>query len=395
MASNGTTRAIAAVIALVAAGVFAWTTQNSPIGKKADPAAVAKPAPLVSVVRAEARELPLKLAAQGHVIAMNQVDVRPQAAGTIRGVHFREGDEVKAGQLMFTIDASDVTAQLARAQASAAQIEAQVDDAERDLARTRQLAKSHFYSTSAVDTSASKLESLQAQYKAAQADIASIRVLIDRTRITAPMTGLSGALSVHPGSLAQPGAALPLVSVVQIDPIGVEFTLPEAQLAGLLAARAANKVRVSLKLADGKRLAGMLVFVNNTVNTDSGTITLKASFPNAGRALWPGAYMDVEIDAGVSPGAIVLPPQAVIEGPRGRFVYLLDDADKAVQLPVELLRIQDQMAVVTGLRGGERVVAEGQLGLKPGSEVRVATPTAQRAASAASAGGTAGLRGAP
>jgi RND family efflux transporter MFP subunit len=211
------------------------------------------------------------------------------------------------------------------------------------------------------------------------------------------MTGLSGALSVHPGSLAQPTATLPLVSVVQIDPIGVEFTLPEVQLAGLLAARAANKVGIELKLVNGQRLAGTLVFVNNTVNTDSGTITLKASFPNAAKALWPGAYVDVEVDAGLSPGAIVLPPQAVIEGPKGRFVYALDGADKAQQMPVELLRIQEQMAVVTGLQGGERVVVEGQLGLKPGSPVRIAAAAAaaRGAASAASAANDVASRGTP
>lgn len=398
MPSNPKTWMIGSVVAVIAAAALLATQTTWFTRKPATESAAAvasKTAPLVSVVRAESRELPLKLAAQGHVIALNQVDVRPQAAGTIRGVHFKEGDEVKAGQLMFTIDASDVTAQLARVQASAAQIEAQVDDAERDLARVRQLAKSRFYSTSAVDTSASKLESLQAQYKAALADVAATRVLIERTRIAAPMTGLSGALSVHPGSLAQPSAVLPLVSVVQIDPIGVEFTLPEVQLAGLLAARAANKVRIGLKLANGQRLAGTLVFVNNTVNTDSGTITLKASFPNSAKALWPGAYVDVEVDAGLSPGAIVLPPQAVIEGPKGRFVYTLDGADKAQQMPVELLRIQEQMAVVTGLEGGERVVVEGQLGLKPGSAVRVAPAGARGTASAASAASKVASRGAP
>ena len=332
----------------------------------------ARPAPLVSIVLAESRDLPVKLTAQGHVIALNQVDIRPQAGGTIRGVHFREGDEVKAGQLMFTIDASDVAAQLSRAEANVAQIEAQVDDAERDLNRTRQLAKSRFYSTSAVDTSASKLESLQAQLKAAQADVSATRVLIARTSISAPINGLTGALSVHPGSLAQPGTAAPLVTLVQIDPIGVEFTLPESQLGGLLAARAANTVHIGLKMTDGAPAQGTLVFVNNTVNTDSGTITLKASFPNPKKTLWPGAYVEVTVDAGLSPGAIVLPPQAVLEGPQGRFVYALDANEEARVKPVELLRIQDQMAVVTGLKGGERIVAEGQLGLKPGTAVKVA-----------------------
>jgi RND family efflux transporter MFP subunit len=370
------------IAGLIAAAGAALALHAAFPGKADDnaTAAAAKPAPLVSVVRAAPRDLPVKLMTQGHVIALNQVDVRPQAAGTIRGVHFREGDEVKAGQLMFTIDDSDVAAQLARTQASAAQIEAQVDDAERQLARMKQLASSNFYSASAVDTIASKLESLQAQYKAAQADVASTRVLVARTSIGAPITGLTGAVAVHPGSLAQPGAAAPLVTVVQIDPIGVEFTLPEAQLAALFAARAANAVHVVLRTAEGRDVPGRLVFVNNTVNADSGTITLKAAFPNASRTLWPGAYVQVRVDAGVSAGAIVLPPQAVLEGPEGRYVYVLDDRDKASMRPVELLRIQDELAVVAGLSGGERVVAEGQSALKPGAAVRVAAPAASAAA---------------
>ncbi len=131
-------------------------------------------------------------------------------------------------------------------------------------------------------------------------------------------------------------------------------------------------MRISLRATDGQMAQGALVFVNNSVNTDSGTITLKASFPNPKKSLWPGAYVEVAVNAGTSPGAIVLPPQAVLEGPQGRFVFALDAADKAQVKPVALLRIQDQMAVVTGLKGDERVVAEGQQSLKAGAAVKVA-----------------------
>lgn len=306
--------------------------------------------------------------------------MRPQTDGIIRSVHFREGDDVKAGQLLFSIDASNAEAALARAEAQAAQYRAQADDAKRDLARTQQLAASHFYSSSAVDTSASKLESLEAQHRAALADIRTARVQLDRTRITAPASGLTGALNVHPGSLAQQSAALPLVTVVQFDPIGVEFTLPEGNLADLLRARTTGEVKVSLQTPEGKAIEGRLVFINNTVNTDTATINLKASFPNAAKTLWPGAYVKVMVDAGTSHGAVTLPPQAVLEGPSGRFVYVLDGANKVASVPVRLLRIQDQRAVVEGLQGGERVVAEGNLGVKPGITVKVDAPT--RAASA-------------
>jgi RND family efflux transporter MFP subunit len=369
------TKALCAAL-VVAASALVLVATKTPVfgGNQAGPSkATVQERPLVKVASAEARDLPVAVGAHGHVVALNQVDVRPQVGGAIRGVHFREGGEVRAGQLMFTIDASDVAAQLERALAGAAQIEAQVDDAERDLARTRQLATSRFYSTSAVDTSASKLESLQAQYKAAQAEVASIRVLLDRTRITAPMSGITGALSVHPGSLAQVTSSLPLVTIVQVDPIAVEFTLPESLLSRVLTARSAGAVRIALQSPEGDRVPGDLVFVNNTVNTDSGTITLKAAFPNPHGTLWPGAYVDLTVEAGVSAGSIGLPPQAVLDGPQGRFVYALDAAEKVQVRPIELLRLQDQLAVVTGLKAGERVVVEGQQRLKPGVAVRIDT----------------------
>ncbi|MFG6489985.1 efflux RND transporter periplasmic adaptor subunit [Roseateles sp. BYS78W] len=352
------------------------------LNKAPEKAAAPKPLPLVSVAPAVARDLPVKLSAQGHLVALTQVDVRPQATGTIRAIHFKEGDEVKAGQLMFTLDASDVAAQLAKAQATAAQVQAQLDEAQRDLVRTQQLAKAQFYSPSSVDAAEGRVATLRAQHRAMLADIENSRVLVDRTRILAPMAGLTGALSVHPGSLAQPGAASPLVNVAQMDPIGVEFTLPEANLPALLAARDAGKVQLSIAAAYGTPVQGKLVFVNNTVNADTGTISLKAAFPNPRKALWPGAYVKVQLTAGVSPGAVTLAPQSILDSPGGRFVFVLDaPAGKVVARPVTLLRIQEQLAVVEGLANGEQVVTEGQLGLKTGAAVRVAA-----AAPAASAG---------
>ncbi len=359
-----------AAIALIAAGI-AYSSLGSRAG-----ATKPKAIPTVGVTAAERRSLPVKLDAQGHLVAIAQVDVRPQATGTVRAIHFKEGDEVKAGQLMFTIDATDVQAQLARSQASVAQVQAQLDEAQRDLARTRELAKSRFYTTSAVDTAQSKVEALQGQLAAARADVANTRVLVDHTRVVAPMTGLTGALAVHPGSLAQPGATAALVNVVQMDPIGVDFTLPETTLARLLAARAKGQLEVAAETADGALLPGKLVFVNNTVDTSTGTISLKAAFPNADKRLWPGSFVHLHLVAGADESAVTLPPQSLMQGPSGRFVYVVDARGTVVSRPVSLLRIQDQMAVVDGLAGGERVVSEGQAGLKPGASVRIASTAA-------------------
>lgn len=362
-----------AALAVVAAGV-AYSSYGS---KAAAPKTAAMPT--VGVTTAERRSLPVKLDAEGHLVALAQVDIRPQATGTVRSIHFKEGDEVKAGQLMFTIDATDVEAQLARSQASVAQVKAQLDEAQRDLVRTRELAKSRFYTTSAVDTAQSKVEALQGQFAAAQADVANTRVLVDHTRVTAPMTGLTGALAVHPGSLAQPSSTTPLVNVVQMDPIGVDFTLPENVLARVLEARAKGQLEVVAETGDGKPLAGKLVFVNNTVDTSTGTISLKASFTNTEKRLWPGSFVHLHVVAGTDDSAVTLPPQSLMQGPSGRFVYLVDANGTVVSKPVSLLRIQDQVAVVDGLAGGERVISEGQAGVKPGKSVLVADAAASGA----------------
>lgn len=355
-----------AAIALTAGAGFAW--------KQWAPATPAKPGgkppPLVGVTTSRTLDLPVLFAAQGHIVPLNQVDIRPQITGVIRTVNFREGEEVKPGQLLFELDASDAVAQLRRAEANANQIRAQMDDATRDLNRTLQLVKSGFMSNAVVDTARSKAESLQAQFKAAQADVESSRVRVGYTRIVAPIAGKTGAVVVHPGSLAQVGDAAPLVSIVQFDPIAVEFTLPERDLAAVRDAHAAGDTEVSIDL-DGTKRTGTLSFMDNRVDTGNGTISLKASFANADRHLWPGAYVRVALSAGKTRNAVVLPPQAVLEGPDGHFVYQVDADKRVVSQPVTLLRIQDHNAVVDGLRSGEIVVVEGARGLRSGMTVAV------------------------
>lgn len=346
--------------------------------------AVAKPPPLVSVTVARQQDLPLELTAQGHLVALTQVEVRPQMTAVIIGIHFKEGDDVAAGQLLFTLDDTDARAQLQRSEAQAAQIRAQLADAKRDYGRSSELVKSNFITPSAVDTAASKVEALQAQLKAAQADIDSAHVVLTHTRIMAPVAARTGAVAVHPGSLAQTSATAPLVTLVQFAPIGVEFNLPEQYLAAILAARAHGPLRVQLDSPDGTPVNGELSFINNVVNTDSGTISLKATFPNPRRNLWPGAYARVTVLAGSDRNAVTLPPQAVLEGPDGRFVYLASAENKAVRQAVSLLRVQDGKAVVSGLAGGSRVVLEGGANLRAGDAIRI---DAAASASAKAAGG--------
>lgn len=352
-------------------GGVAALALHASIGSMPKAAKSMKP-PLVSVVTAMTLDMPIEYSAQGHLVALSQVDVRPQMTGTILQVHFKEGDDVRAGQLLFSLDASDAIAQLNKYVAQAAQIRAQLADAQRDYIRSKELVKSEFIAPSAVDTAASKVDALQAQLAAAQADIASARVAVAHTRIIAPVSAKAGAVMVHPGSLAQLGATLPLVTLVQFDPIGIEFTLPEQNLASVVAARSAGPVIVSALAANGKTIDGKLSFVNNTVNADTATISLKASLPNPQGDLWPGTFTRAIVHAGSDKNVVVLPPQAVLEGPGGRFVYVVSTDGKVAQKTVKMLRVQREMAIVEGVRNGEQVVLEGGQNLRPGMLVDVA-----------------------
>jgi RND family efflux transporter MFP subunit len=359
-----------AALALGAAGAYFVRAHDG--GPKRQP----KPAPAVTVTTPRSRDLPVQFNVQGHLVALNQVDIRPQVAGVIRQVTFQEGDDIRAGQLLFTLDDTEATSQLRRFEGNAAQVRAQLDDAVRALDRANDLLKAKFIAQSAVDSAASKVETLRAQLAMANAEVDTARTQLGYTRIVSPLAGKAGALNVHPGSLAQPAAAVPLVTIAQFDPIGVDFSLPEADLGAVLAARGAGTVKVAVETSNGQRIEGPLSFVNNTVTTGSGTISLKAALPNARQLLWPGSYVKVTVYAGTERAATVLPAEALLEGPTGRFVYVLDPNDTVVARPVELVRVQDQLAIIRGVGSGDRVVLEGNQSVAAGDKVRISSQTA-------------------
>ncbi|MDB5916098.1 MAG: efflux transporter periplasmic adaptor subunit [Massilia sp.] len=362
---------------LAAIGIGVAATQAGWFGTK--PALPApKQAPLVTLSSVPIGDMPVVLTAQGHVTPLNQVEIRPQITGIIREVHFREGDRVTAGQLLFTLDPGESDAVLSRARSQETQVKAQLKDAQRSYQRTQEMVASGFMAHSAVDTASSKLEELQAQRAASGADIDNARIQRSRTRIVAPISGRTGAVRVHPGSLAQASAAEALVTIVQLDPIGVAFDLPEKHLAALRAAQARGLATIALDGAAGGgqvgavRRNGTLSFVDSAIDMSSGTITLKASFANRDQLLWPGAFVRLELGVGSDSEAAALPPHAIVEGPHGPLVYVVGADGKAQARPVALLRVQHQDAIVTGLRKGERVVVEGMLDVRPGAQVRIA-----------------------
>ncbi|WP_158636472.1 efflux RND transporter periplasmic adaptor subunit [Luteimonas marina] len=339
-------------------------------GDKTDGQANAgKVPPLVELVSSEVADLPHIVEAQGHVVPINEVEVRPQIDGTVSTLNFGEGQDVTAGQLLFVLDAGDAPALVRQARAKYEQTTAELAEARRNHARSQELVASKYISPSALDAAASKVEVLKAQQQAAQAEIESSQVKAGYTRIVAPISGRAGAVSVRRGALVRPSDAVSLVRIVQMDPIAVEFSVPERELAALTHALGNGEAEVTAETGNGA-MQGTIVFTDNTIDPTTGTIRLKAQFDNPEHRLWPGGFVRLRVAAGLKRDAVVLPPQALLEGPEGHFVYQVDAQGKVHARPVNFAGVQDGVAVVTGLEAGESIVAEGNQSIREGMTVR-------------------------
>lgn len=325
----------------------------------------------VSVFVAERRDWPETLATSGTVTALNTVDIRPQVASVIEKVHIAEGQFVKAGELLFTLDSRADAANLAKAQAQLDRDQAALADAERQLARSRDLLNQKFVSQSAVDTNLTLVDGQRAAVNADRAAIAAARVALSYSRIVAPSAGRAGAINVYAGSYVQPSGA-PLVTITQLEPIAVAFTLPQRNLQDVLASLKAGNAPVSAELPDGRAtLTGRLDFVDNIVDAASGTVKLKAVFDNKQLLLWPGAYVNVQLVVRTLPGVIVIPQAAIIQGLDSKTVFVVGADGKAAQREVKLVASEGNLAAVSGIDAGTQVVVEGKQNLRDGSAVRV------------------------
>ena len=364
-------------VVVVGAAVAAWyfSARNQQAKGATRPATT-----LVVTTRAEARDVPVRIRANGTVTALQSVDLRAQVTSTVRQVHIREGQNVAKGELLFSLDAREAEANLKKAEAQIEKDKADLATAERNLARQRELFQQKFISQAALDTSQNQVDTLKGQLAVDSAAADAARVGRAYTEIRAPFAGRTGVISVREGSLVQPGGATTasptttsnaLVTITQIDPIAVAFTIPEKELPALQAALAAGKVPVkaAAKEESQQALTGNVTFVDNTVDPTSGTIKVKAEFDNRSGQLWPGMYVNVEIAPRVMRNATVVPAQAVQTGPDSRFVYVVGADGKVAQRPVKLAYIDEGVAVVDGLDAGTRIVVEGAQNLRPGSAV--------------------------
>ena len=363
---------IAAAAAII--GGAAWYLQAA--GEPAVAGAVgakgaSQPPTVVNVVKPLRQDVPVVLQSNGTVTPVSTVDLHPQTTSTIRTVHIKEGQFVKAGDLIFSLDDRGDRANVDKAHAQIARDQAALADVERQYKRSEDLVAQKFLSQSAVDTLKSQVDAARALLASDQAALRSSGVSASYNVIRAPMAGRVGAINVFPGSLVQ--LATSLTTITQLDPINVAFTLPEAALGDLLAAQKRGAVTVEASAgASGKPAIGKLSFIDNTVDPVAGTIRVKAQFDNRGSSLWPGQYVNTRVTVQTLPGALVIPQAAIITNTRGTFVYVVDADQTAKQLPVARLHAFGLNAAVAGLAGDEQVITEGKQNLRPGGKVRLA-----------------------
>ena len=386
---------ILAVLSVVGAGAWWWLQGRSsgaaaPVAAGASAPAAAASAPPVNVTTftAERRDWPVLLSATGTVSALNTVEIRAQVSSVVAKVHIREGQFVKAGEVLFTLDSRADEANLAKAQAQLERDQASLADAQRQLARSRDLFNQKFVSQSAVDTNLTLVEGQRAAVSADRAAIAAASVSLSYNRIVAPASGRAGAINVFAGSYVQPSSAS-LVTITQLDPIAVSFTLPQRNLPDVLAALKTGNAPVQVELPDNPgTLTGRLQFVDNAVDASSGTVKAKAVFDNKDLRLWPGAYVNVGLSVQTMKGVIVIPQAAIIQGMNAKTVFVVGPDGKAALRKVEVLASAGNDAVVSGIEPAMKVIVEGKQNLRPGGLVR------ERAADGAADGqGGGGRRG--
>ncbi len=314
--------------------------------------------------------VPLDVSAIGHVEAFSTVSVKPRVGGEVTQVAFREGDDVKAGALLFVIDPRPFEAALAEAKANLARDRARLTEAAQTLKRYEELIKKEYITQEQLDQARANNEALKATTQADEAAIETARLNLDFCRITAPVAGRTGGLLVHPGNIVKANDDKPLVVINQVEPVYVSFAIPEEDFGEVKQRSAAARLKVAATPQGGKAETGDLTFLDNAVDATTGTITLKGSFPNHDRALWPGQYVKVALTVKVDEDATVVPVDAIQTGQSGTYVYLVK-ADKTVEIRnVSVRRNWGSWALIaTGLSPGDRVVTDGQLRLSPGARI--------------------------
>ena len=379
---------ICAVLALLG-GVIAWSKYHradpvsaeaamQPAAKQQEPAqgqGNGKPAVAVKVAEVTQGSMPIRRRAIGWVEPIATVAVKSRVNSVIMEQRATDGQFVKQGDVLFVLDDREAKATIARDEAAMAQHQAELDRARADLARTKTLVSKQTASKQTLDQAIADAQAAAAAVAADQAVLAQDKLTLSYTTITAPIAGRLGAVAVTPGNLVAENGDISLVTITQMQPIRVSFTLPDRDidaLRGALAQYPPAPVSVYVKGDKTARAHGNLTFIDSAVDIASGTITAKAEFANDNLALWPGQYFDVEVELGLQAQASIIPSVALQVGQNGLFVFVVTPDSTAEMRTVTVSGSDgDKSAVANGLQPGERVVVDGQHQISPGAKVMV------------------------
>jgi membrane fusion protein, multidrug efflux system len=369
------TGAIAAAVVVLAAGLLSWQLiDRQRAGQTASPA----PAPIpVSAGIVESKDVPVYVRGLGTVQAFNAVAIKSRVDGQITKVSFTEGQEVKEGDPLFQIDPRPFQAALEQAQANKQKDEAQLKSAQSDLDRATKLLPQGWQTRQSYDQQTATVGGLEAAIRADQAQIDNAQLSLGYALIQAPISGRTGARQVDIGNIVQAAQGTTLVSITQVRPIFVTFTVPHEELDQIRQNQAREALTVVAYAGDDRtRLAdGRLTLIDNQVDTTTGTVRLKATFDNTDERLWPGEFVSARLILSVRQKVPTVPAQTVMNGANGTYLYVIK-ADGAVERrTVEVAATQDGEAVIAkGVSPGEQVVVDGQYRLTDGAKVRIGAP---------------------
>ena len=364
-------KAGAVSLGLGLAAVAACSRQNA--AAQSGPASAGPAAP-VEVALAAAEDVPVDLKTIGTVQPIISVAVKAQVGGVLTEVHFSEGQHVKKGALLFVIDPRPYAAALHQAEGILARDSAQLQNAIKEADRTASLFQKQLASQEDFDSSRAGAEALKGLVQADRAALENARLQLEYCSIRSPLDGLAGQRMVDPGNVVKANDAT-LVIINQLKPIYVNFTAPQQQLPEILQYRAAGRLPVQALITGQDQPAeGELTFVDNQVNTTTGTILLRATFANADERLWPGQFVNVVLTLYTQKNAVVIPSRAVQTSQQGQYIFVVKPDLTAEMRPVTVSRTTDTWAVIAGgLKPEEKVVTDGQLRVVPGGKVEIKT----------------------
>ncbi|MBF0395213.1 MAG: efflux RND transporter periplasmic adaptor subunit [Desulfobacterales bacterium] len=369
------------IILLILSILISGCSNNDALGKpKVEDSRKKKVVP-VNISISEKKDVPLQIKAVGNVRAYSTLSVIPQVNGELLSVHFKEGDNIKEGDLLFTINPAPFKTKLNQAEANLAKDMALLENARKQVNRYSSIAKKGFVAEEQYDKILTDMAVLEASVKSDKASIENAKIDLEYCSIKSKIDGVSGDIKINKGNIVKSNGNEPLVIINKIEPIDVVFSIPEKNVQEIRQYMSLGKLKVSASIPSGKINAssGELVFMDNAVDSNTGTIQLKATFPNKDRMMWPGQFVQVVVTLTNQANATVIPFQAVQTGQLGQYVFVVKPDMTVDYRSVTVERTIGDVAVISkGVSSGEKVVTDGHMKLTPGSNVKIIEGSAKK-----------------